>query len=420
MLRRTNIVKFVALLHIYTTSIMQALSQRAQEMGLPMTIEMAKKARELSATGKQVISLSLGEPDFDTPDFIKAAAVEAMEQNYTHYMPVPGFSDLQASIVKKFKRDNGLNYNPSQIVVSTGAKQSLLNVFLTLVNPGDEVIIPAPYWVSYMDQAKYCGGKVKILPTTMESGFKITAAQLEEVITPKSKVLIFSSPNNPCGAIYSKEDLAAIAAVVAKHPSLYIISDEIYELLNYGEVKHISIASFPEVYDQTITVNGLSKGFAMTGWRVGYIGAPEWIAKACTKFQSNFTSGTNSVAQRACIAAVEADPSTVHYMVDKFAERRTKMVDWMNDIPGFELDTPPGAFYVFPRVSGILGKKFNGKVIDTSLDLSMYLLEEALVSTVPGDAFGLPGYIRFSYAAAEADLAEAVRRVKAAVAKLED
>ncbi len=399
---------------------MQALSQRAQEMGLPMTIEMAKKARELSATGKQVISLSLGEPDFDTPDFIKSAAVEAMEQNYTHYMPVPGFTDLQTSIAKKFKRDNGLNYDPSQIVVSTGAKQSLLNIFLTLVNPGDEIIIPAPYWVSYMDQAKYCGGEVKILHTTMESGFKITAAQLEEAITPKSKVLIFSSPNNPCGSIYSKEDLAAIAAVVAKYPNLYIISDEIYELLNYGEVKHTSIASFPEVYHQTITVNGLSKGFAMTGWRIGYIGAPEWIAKACTKFQSNFTSGANSVAQRACIAAVEADPSTVHYMVDTFAVRRAKMVDWMNDIPGFELNTPPGAFYVFPRVSSILGKKFNGKVIDTSFDLSMYLLEEGLVSTVPGDAFGLPGYIRFSYAAAEADLEEAVRRVKAAITKLED
>ena len=399
---------------------MQALSQRAQEMGLPMTIEMAKKARELSATGKQVISLSLGEPDFDTPDFIKSAAAEAMDQNYTHYMPVPGFSDLQESIAAKFKRDNNLDYAANQIVVSTGAKQSLLNVFLALVNPGDEVIIPAPYWVSYMDQAKYCGGEVKVLPTTMESGFKITAEQLEAAITPKSKVLIFSSPNNPCGAIYSESDLAAIAAVVAKHPNLYIISDEIYELLNYGEVKHVSIASFPEIYEQTITVNGLSKGFAMTGWRIGYIGAPEWIAKACTKFQSNFTSGTCSIAQRACKAAVEADPSTVQYMVDTFANRREKMVGWMNEIPGFELETPPGAFYVFPRVTQILGKKFNGKVIETALDLSMYLLEEGLVSTVPGDAFGLPGYVRFSYAAAESELEEAVRRVKAAIEKLED
>ena len=399
---------------------MQALSDRAQQMGLPMTIEMAKKARELSATGKNVISLSLGEPDFDTPDFIKSAANEAMDQNYTHYMPVPGFADLRESIAAKFQRDNGLTYTADQIVVSTGAKQSLLNIFLALVNPGEEVIIPAPYWVSYMDQAKYCGAEVKVLPTSMESGFKITAAQLEEAITEKSKVLIFSSPNNPCGAIYSKEDLAAIAAEVAKHPNLFIISDEIYELLNYGEVAHTSIASFPEVYNQTITVNGLSKGFAMTGWRIGYIGAPEWIAKACTKFQSNFTSGTCSVAQRACKAAVEADPSSVQYMVDTFAGRRAKMVEWISAVEGFELDTPPGAFYVFPRITELLGKKFNGKTIETALDLSMYLLEEGLVSTVPGDAFGLPGYIRFSYAAAEADLKEAVIRVAAAVANLED
>jgi aspartate aminotransferase len=335
-------------------------------------------------------------------------------------MPVPGFADLRESIAAKFQRDNGLTYTADQIVVSTGAKQSLLNIFLTLVNPGEEVIIPAPYWVSYMDQAKYCGAEVKVLPTSMESGFKITAAQLEEAITEKSKVLIFSSPNNPCGAIYSKEDLAAIAAEVAKHPNLFIISDEIYELLNYGEVAHTSIASFPEVYNQTITVNGLSKGFAMTGWRIGYIGAPEWIAKACTKFQSNFTSGTCSVAQRACKAAVEADPSSVQYMVDTFAGRRAKMVEWISAVEGFELDTPPGAFYVFPRITELLGKKFNGKMIETALDLSMYLLEEGLVSTVPGDAFGLPGYIRFSYAAAEADLQEAVIRVAAAVANLED
>ena len=389
-------------------------------MGLPMTIEMAKKARELSATGKNVISLSLGEPDFDTPDFIKEAAAQAMVENYTHYMPVPGFLDVRESIAAKFKRDNGIDYTADQIVISTGAKQSLLNIFLALVNPGEEVIIPAPYWVSYMDQAKYCGAEVKVLPTTMEGGFKITADQLEKAITPKSKVLIFSSPNNPCGAIYSKEDLAAIAAVVAKHPNLYIISDEIYELLNYGEVKHVSIASFPEVYNQTITVNGLSKGFAMTGWRVGYIGAPSWIAKACTKFQSNFTSGTNSIAQRACKTAVEADPSSVNYMIEKFASRREKMVGWIKEVPGFELETPPGAFYVFPRITSLLGKKFNGQVLKNSLDVSMYLLEEGLVSTVPGDAFGLPGYIRFSYAAAEADLEEAVKRVKVAVSNLED
>ena len=389
-------------------------------MGLPMTIEMAKKARELSATGKNVISLSLGEPDFDTPGFIKEAAVQAMEENYTHYMPVPGFADVRESIAAKFKRDNGIDYTADQIVISTGAKQSLLNIFLALVNPGEEIIIPAPYWVSYMDQAKDCGAEVKVLPTTMEGGFKITADQLESAITPKSKVLIFSSPNNPCGAIYSKEDLKAIAAVVAKYPNLYIISDEIYELLNYGEVDHVSIASFPEVYNQTITVNGLSKGFAMTGWRLGYIGAPQWIAKACTKFQSNFTSGTNSIAQRACKTAVEADPSSVDYMIKKFASRREKMVDWIKEVPGFELQTPPGAFYVFPRITSLLGKKFNGRELKNSLDVSMYLLEEGLVSTVPGDAFGLPGYIRFSYAASEIELEEAVKRVKVAVSNLKD
>ena len=389
-------------------------------MGLPMTIEMAKKARELSATGKNVISLSLGEPDFDTPDFIKEAAAQAMEENYTHYMPVPGFADVRESIAAKFKRDNGIDYTADQIVISTGAKQSLLNIFLALVNPGEEIIIPAPYWVSYMDQAKYCGAEVKVLPTAMEGGFKITADQLESAITPKSKVLIFSSPNNPCGAIYSKEDLKAIAAVVAKYPNLYIISDEIYELLNYGEVDHVSIASFPEVYNQTITVNGLSKGFAMTGWRLGYIGAPQWIAKACTKFQSNFTSGTNSIAQRACKTAVEADPSSVDYMIKKFASRREKMVGWIKEVPGFELETPPGAFYVFPRITSLLGKKFNGSILKNSLDVSMYLLEEGLVSTVPGDAFGLAGYIRFSYAAAETELEEAVKRVKVAVSNLED
>ena len=387
-------------------------------MGLPMTIEMAKKARELSATGKNVISLSLGEPDFDTPDFIKEAAAQAMEENYTHYMPVPGFTDVRESIAAKFKRDNGIDYTADQIVISTGAKQSLLNIFLALVNPGEEIIIPAPYWVSYMDQAKYCGAEVKVLPTAMEGGFKITADQLESAITPKSKVLIFSSPNNPCGAIYSKEDLKAIAAVVAKYPNLYIISDEIYELLNYGEVDHVSIASFPEVYNQTITVNGLSKGFAMTGWRLGYIGAPQWIAKACTKFQSNFTSGTNSIAQRACKTAVEADPSSVDYMIKKFASRREKMVGWIKEVPGFELETPPGAFYVFPRITSLLGKKFNGSILKNSLDVSMYLLEEGLVSTVPGDAFGLAGYIRFSYAAAETELEEAVKRVKVAVSNL--
>ncbi len=397
---------------------MEALSIRSQEMGLPMTIEMAKKARALSLQGKDVISLSLGEPDFDTPEFIKEAAREALDQNYTHYMPVPGYTDLQQAICEKFSRDNGLQYEPNQIVVSTGAKQSLLNIFLALVDPGDEVIIPAPYWVSYMDHAKYVGGVVKEVRTTMESGFKMSPQQLEEAITPKSKVLIFSSPNNPCGAIYSKEELQALAAVLAKHPQVFVISDEIYELINYGEVAHCSMASFPDMYDRTITVNGLSKGFAMTGWRIGYIGAPLWIAQACTKFQSNFTSGTNSIAQRACIAAVKADPSEVSYMVDTFAKRREKVVSLLKDIPGMELDTPPGAFYVFPRVQQLLGRRFGDRTIETALDLSMYLLEEGLVSTVPGDAFGLPGYIRFSFAASEAELEEAMRRVKVAVEQL--
>ena len=394
---------------------MSTLSRNISRVKPSPTIAMSSLATQMKSEGRDIISLSAGEPDFDTPDFIKESASQAMVENFTHYMPVPGFTDVRESIAAKFKRDNGIEYTADQIVISTGAKQSLLNIFLALVNPGDEVIIPAPYWVSYMDQADYCGADVKVLPTTMESGFKITAAQLESAITPKSKVLIFSSPNNPCGAVYSKEDLAAIAAVVAKHPNLYIISDEIYELLNYGEVSHVSIASFPEVYNQTITVNGLSKGFAMTGWRIGYIGAPEWIAKACTKFQSNFTSGANSIAQRACKAAVESDPSKVNYMVEKFAYRREKMVAWMKEIPGFELETPPGAFYVFPDVSSYFGKTLRGKFIANADDFSMYLLSEANVATVTGDAFGNPNCIRFSYATSEELLTEAIRRIKEAL-----
>ena len=397
---------------------MQPLSQRAQEMGLPMTIEMAQKARELSATGKDVISLSLGEPDFDTPDFIKASANEAMIQNFTHYMPVPGFADVRQAIADKFKRDNHLDYTAEQIVISTGAKQSLLNIFLALVDPGEEVIIPAPYWVSYMDQAKYCGAEVKILPTTMESGFKITPDQLENSITDKSKIFIFSSPNNPCGAIYTEDELAAIAAIIARYPNLYVISDEIYELLNYGEVAHTSMASFPSVYNQTITVNGLSKGFAMTGWRIGYLGAPNWIAKACTKMQGQFTSAPTGISQKAAQAAVEADPEVVEHMKHTFKKRRDLVLGLLNKIEGIKCTTPPGAFYLFPDVSFYLGKSYDGKTMNNAGDLCMFLLEVGNVALVTGEAFGNPECVRISYAASDKDLVKAAKRIKESLALL--
>ncbi|TNE28292.1 MAG: pyridoxal phosphate-dependent aminotransferase [Bacteroidetes bacterium] len=395
----------------------EQLSTRVQALELPMTIEMSKKSRELAAKGVDVISLSLGEPDFDTPDFIKEAAIEGIHQNYSHYMPVPGFTDLREAIAAKFKRDNHLTYGVDQIIVSTGAKQTLANLMLSLIEPGDEVIIPAPYWVSYLDMVKFCEGVPVVVESSIETGYKITPEQLEASITDKSKLMIFSSPNNPSGAMYSESELEGLARVLRKYPNIFVISDEIYELIQYG-YKHTSIASLDGMYDRTATVNGLSKGFAMTGWRIGYMGAPAWVAKACDKVQSQFTSGTNSIAQRAAIAAVSAEPSQIQYMIDAFTERRTKMLNWLGSLPGFRTSNPEGAFYVFAEISELIGKSFNGKVIENDMDLCIYFLEEGHVSSVPGSAFGLPGHIRFSYAASISELEEAYKRLAVAIDNL--
>ena len=377
---------------------------------------MAALARELKAQGKDIISLSLGEPDFNTPDFIKEAAKKAIDENYSTYSPVDGYVELKEAICRKFKRDNNLDYKPANVVVSTGAKQSLYNIAQCMLNEGDEVILPAPYWVSYFEIIKMAGGIPVEVPTSVESDFKITAQQLEQVITPKTKMIWYSSPCNPSGSVYSREELTALAAVLAKHPNIYIVSDEIYEHINFSGT-FCSIASIPGMFDRTITVNGVAKAFAMTGWRIGYIGAPEFIAKACTKMQGQVTSGANSIAQRATITAVDADPSVLHEMVSAFKNRRDLVVRLINEIPGLKLNVPEGAFYVFPDVSSYFGKTLRGTLIKNADDFSMYLLGEANVATVTGDAFGNPDCIRFSYATSEEILTEALTRIKAALAE---
>ena len=372
---------------------------------------MAAKARELKTAGKDIISLSLGEPDFNTPDFIKDAAIEAINQNYNSYTPVDGYVELKEAICVKFKRDNDLEYNPKQIVVSTGAKQSIANVAQVLLNPGDEVLLPAPYWVSYSAIATLCEAKYIEIPSSIETDFKITPAQLEAAITPKTKMIFFNSPNNPSGTIYSEEEYRALAKVLEKHPQIYILSDEIYEHINYGQ-KPFSFAAIESMYDRTITVNGLAKAFAMTGWRVGYIGAPEWIAKACTKMQGQITSGTNCIAQRAAITAVLAPISKIQFMVEEFKNRRDMVLDLLGEINGFKLNIPPGAFYVFPDISAFFGKNIQGKQIENANDFSMLLLEKANVATVTGEAFGAPNCVRLSYAASVEQLQEAIKRIK--------
>lgn len=387
------------------------LSDRINNLSTSQTLAMAALARELKAQGKDIISLSLGEPDFPTPDFIKEAAKKAIDENYSTYTPVDGYVDLKEAISRKFKRDNNLDYKPAQIVVSTGAKQSLFNVANVLLNPGDECILPAPFWVSYSEIVKMCDAIPVEVPTTIETDFKITPAQLEAAITPKTKLMMFSSPCNPSGSVYSREELEALAAVLEKHPSIFVVSDEIYEHINFTG-GHFSIAQVPSMYNRTITVNGVSKAFAMTGWRIGYIGAPEFIAKACTKMQGQITSGANSIAQRATIAAVDADPSKIDYMVSEFRKRRDLVVRLLQDIPGLKTNTPGGAFYVFPDVSHFFGKTLRGKTISDANDFSMYLLSEANVATVTGDAFGNPDCIRLSYATSESLLVEAIRRIR--------
>ncbi len=380
-------------------------------MATSATLAMAAKARELKAEGKDIIGLSLGEPDFNTPDFIKDAAKQAIDDNYNSYTPVDGYGELKQAIITKFKRDNKLSYKPSQIVVSTGAKQCLANVALVLLNKGDEVILPCPYWVSYADIVKLSEGTPVEVKTSIETDFKMTPAQLEAAITSNTKMIWFSSPCNPSGSVYSEQELRALADVLQKHPKIYVVSDEIYEHINYGS-GHASMAQFEDMYDRTITVNGVSKAFAMTGWRIGYLGAPEAIARACNKMQGQITSGANCIAQRAVITALEAPPSKVQYMIDEFKARRDLMLNLLSEIDGFSCNVPQGAFYVFPDVSSIFGKTFNGVKINNATDLSLFLLEEALVATVTGDAFGNPNCIRISYAASQKQIIEAVERIK--------
>jgi len=390
------------------------LSDRINSLPISQTLAMAAKARELKALGKDIISLSLGEPDFNTPDFIKDAAIEAISQNYNTYTPVDGYVELKEAICIKFKRDNNLDYLPNQIVVSTGAKQSIANIAQVLLNPGDEVLLPAPYWVSYSAIAILCEAKFVEIPSSIDTDFKITPTQLEAAITPKTKMIFFNSPNNPSGSIYSEKEYRALAKVLEKHPKIYILSDEIYEHINYG-TPAFSFASIKNMYDRTITVNGLAKAFAMTGWRVGYIGAPQWIAKACTKMQGQITSGTNCIAQRAAITAVLASPKKVQFMVDEFKKRRDIVLSLLGKIDGFKLNIPEGAFYVFPDISAFFGKTIRSKKINNASDFSMLLLEEANVATVTGDAFGAPNCVRLSYAASELQLREAIRRIKEVV-----
>ncbi len=393
------------------------LSDRLLAMEESATIAMSRISRELKAAGKDVISLSLGEPDFFTPEFIKDAAKEALDQNYTMYTPVAGYDDLRESISLKFQRDNGLNYSKDQIVVSTGAKQSIANAVLSCINPGDEVIIPAPYWVSYIEIVKVAEGIPVIVHAGIETDFKITAKQFEEAITPKTKMMIFSSPCNPTGSLYSQEELRGLANVLVKNPSVVVIADEIYEHINFVG-KHQSLAQFPEIFDQVITVNGVSKAWAMTGWRLGYIGASKLIADACNKVQGQFTSATCSIAQRASIAAMKADPAVLQDMIKAFKSRRDLVLGMLKEMPGVKANTPEGAFYIFPDISYFIRKKYKDTTITSAHDLCLYLLSEAMVALVSGESFGANNCIRISYAASEETLVKAMTRVKEALAKL--
>jgi len=395
----------------------EQLSNRINNLATSQTLAMAAKARELRSEGKDIIGLSLGEPDFNTPEFIKQAAIQAINENYNSYTPVDGYVELKEAIINKFKRDNDLTYDLSQIVVSTGAKQSLANVAMVLLNPGDEVILPCPYWVSYAEIVKLAEGVPVEVPTSVETDFKMTPEQLEAAITPKTKMIWYSSPCNPSGMVYSKEELRGLADVLKKYPDIVILSDEIYEHINFVG-GHASMAQFEDMYDRVVTVNGVSKAFAMTGWRIGYIGAPSWIARACNKMQGQITSGANCIAQRAVIKALEAPVSEISYMVDTFKKRRKLIIDLLNNIDGFVTTEPEGAFYVFPNISHFFGKTIKGHKIENATDFSMFLLEEALVATVTGDAFGNPDCIRISYAASESQIEEALKRIKSVLAEV--
>jgi len=390
------------------------LSNRVNQMATSATLAMAAKARELKEQGKDIIGLSLGEPDFTVPEFVKDAAIQAVKDDYHSYTPVDGYGDLKQAIINKFKRDNELTYSPSQIVVSTGAKQSLANLAQVLLNEGDEVLLPAPYWVSYSDISKVAGGVPVEIATSIENDFKVTPEALEAAITSKTRMMIYSSPCNPSGSVYSQAELRALADVLVKYPDIIVISDEIYEHINFTG-PHVSMAGFDDMYDRTVTVNGVSKAFSMTGWRIGYIGAPEYIARACNKMQGQVTSGANCIAQRATIAALDTDPSAIKFMIDAFKERRKLILNLLAEIPGFKTNEPEGAFYVFPDISYFFGKTLQGTTIENSSDFSLYLLEHANVATVTGAAFGDPNCIRISYAASEDNIVEAMRRIKEAV-----
>lgn len=396
---------------------MEYLSDRIKSLSVSQTLAMAQKSRDMKEKGINVINLSIGEPDFNTPDDIKEAAKKAIDDNYSHYSPVPGYVDLRKAISEKFKRENNLDYSPDQIIVSAGGKHSIINVILSLVNPGDEVIIIAPYWVSYYDQIILAEGKPVVLETSIENDFKLTPGELEENITEHTRLIIFNSPSNPTGMVYTRSEMEQLARVVEKHEGLFVISDEIYEHITFSG-KHESMASFDFIYDRVITVNGVSKGYAMTGWRIGYIGAPVWLAKAVNKLQGQFTSGVSSIAQRAALAAVNSSGESCRKMRDAFLRRRDLICGLLNEIDGFKIRVPQGAFYVFPDVSSFFGKTDGESTIGDSTDLAMYILEKAHVAVVGGAGFGAPDCLRISYAASDQELTEACRRIKEALDRL--
>ena len=393
------------------------ISDRINRMAASATLAMSQKSAELKASGVDVINLSVGEPDFNTPEHIKEAAKQAIDDNYTHYPPVPGYMDLRKAVAEKLRRENGVEMDATQIVVSGGAKQALCNVILAVINPGDEVIIPTPAWVSYVELVKLAEGKNVLVPAGIDQDFKITPAQLEAAITPRTRMLLLCSPSNPSGSVYSREELAALVEVLKRHPQVLVLSDEIYEHINYTG-SFTSMATFPEIADRVVLINGVSKAYAMTGWRMGFLAAPAPIAKACTKLQGQTTSGISTIAQRAALAAYTGSQKCVEDMCEAFRRRRDLVVRLAREIPGLKVNEPQGAFYLFPEVSAYLGKSFGGKVIATDDDLCMYLLEEAHVATVSGTAFCLPGYIRLSYAASDEALTEAMRRIAQALGKL--
>ena len=387
------------------------LTDKINNLPPSATLSMAAKARELKNNGIDIIGLSLGEPDFNTPDFIKNSAIDAINQNYNSYSPVDGYSELKEAICKKFKRHNKITYNPDQIVVSTGAKQSIANVIQALIKPGEEVILLAPFWVSYSAIVLMADGIPKILESDISNDFKVTAKQIDDSISEKTKMVIINSPNNPSGSVYNKDELNEIASVLRNHPDIFILSDEIYEHINYGS-EHVSFASIEGMYERTITVNGIAKAFAMTGWRIGYLGAPVWIAKACTKLQGQVTSGANCIAQRATIEAITQSPNKINYMVQEFEQRKDLIIKLLSKIKGFKLNNPGGAFYIFPDISYYFGRKIGDITIKNASDFAMLILEKAHVATVTGDAFGSPKNIRISYAASKENIILAVNRIK--------